>query len=188
MDSRRIIMFDLKLFATLDNRKFAAAVRFFSDKKRALLVTRFWDYVANAIARTYETGDVTHVNKAAGAAELCGYGVAFRKFAVPVIPFKYSMPDRGFEGTIQKGKRNTLDQLNEDGVIKWEAELHRRLGDDAAAKKETKPVDYDKRVASAIKAALKHGITPAHLKKVVSETISENITTVGDKKAAKKAA
>ena len=177
---------EMKLFTSLNNRQFGAAVRFFTSDKRKELVSKFWDYVANAVARTYETGDSTHANKAAAAAEICGYGPAFRKFAVPVIPFKYNRADKGFEGTIQKGKRNALDQLNDDGVITWEAELHRRINQDAEESKKPKAFDAKAVMLRCIKAEIKHGLAPADVRKLFNSCISEvaKPTAVATKKAA----
>lgn len=174
----------LNVFNALNNRQFASAVRFFTSDKRAELVAKFWDFVANAILRCYQTGDSTHVNKAAAAAEICGYGPAFRKAAVAVIPFKYDMASRQFVDKIQREKRRALHVVDEKGVLAWETQLRDRIDDISNPKTKTKPQFDGKALERGAKRlvhkAIEAGLPASAIKKAVSEAISNEITTVKD--------
>lgn len=171
----------LTLFNTFDSKTFNNAVKFFASDKRKELVTKFQDYCANVAARCYEYGDVKHANKLAYAAELCGFGPTFRRCVVPNIPFAYDKADKVFDGKIQQGKQSRLTELNAEGIPEWEANMRLRF-DGENTPKEAKPTDWTKRIHSTIAGALKSGMSPADIKKLVSEEISKQITTV--KKAA----
>jgi hypothetical protein len=177
---------DLKitLFTQLDTKQFASNVRFFASEKRAELVSRFWDYVANAMQRMFQHGDVKQVNKAAAAAELCGYGPSFRRVVPAIVPFKYDKEGKLFTGSIQSGKRNVLETLNENGVPNWEADLRTRIDGEGSSSSNAKAFNLDTRAAALVKAALKAGCTAQDIKKMVSEKISASIVTVAAKKAA----
>lgn len=176
----------LKLFATLNAKQFATDARYFASDKRAEIVTRFRTFAVNCVHKVFEHGDVKWANKASAAAELCGFGPTFRRCFVPNVPFKYDKEAKIFDGSIQQGKRNALAALNEDGVLKFEADIVRRLADEGQPR-EKKEADYEKRLINSVKAALKHGIMPQAVKKLVSETISTNITTVNTDQAKKAA-
>lgn len=174
---------DLKIFANLTAKQFATDARFFASEKRALLVERFRTWATNCVAQVYEHGDIKWANKASSAAELCGFGATFRRCYVPNIPFAYDKAAHAFTGSIQSGKRAALSEFNENGILMFEADIAKRLADEGAPK-EKKEVDYAKRLASAVSAALKHGMPAADVKKLVSETLSKNVVTVTVKKAA----
>jgi len=174
----------LTLFTQFDAKQFATNVRFFASEKRAELVSRFWDYVANCVQKCYQHGDIKQINKAAIAAELCGYGPSFRRAVPKIIPFKYSKDDRAFEGTIQSGKRNVLEELNENGIPNWEAQLRDNITAETTGKSKTaKPFNLDSRLESIVKAATKEGFTPADIKKHLSEVLSKNAVTAVAKAA-----
>jgi hypothetical protein len=174
---------DLKIFATLSAKQFATDARYFASEKRADLVNRFRTWATNCVAKVIEYGDIKWANKASAAAELCGFGPTFRRVYVPNVCFAYDKEAHLFTGTIQAGKRAALAELNEDGILNFEADIAKRLADEGKPK-EKKEVDYAKRLSSAVTAALKHGMSAADAKKLVSETISKTITTVAAKKAA----
>lgn len=149
----------LNLFNTFDTKAFNNAVKFFASEKRRELVTKFQDYCANVMARTYEHGDIKHANKLAVAAELCGFGPTFRRVVVPNVPFAYDKDSKQFTGSIQKGKRAALSTLDADGYPTWESDMRIRF-DSEGTKKESKTPDYLKRFVSSTSAALKNGVTP----------------------------
>jgi hypothetical protein len=180
---RWIMDIKLNLFNTFDSKAFNNAVKFFASDKRKELVIKFQDYCANVAARCYAYGDVKHANKLAYAAELCGFGPTFRRCVVPNIPFAYNKEAKLFDGKMQNGKFNKLSELNADGYPNWEADMRHRF-DTENEPKAAKDVDYGKRLASAVKAAVKHGMSAADIKKLVSEEISKSVTTVAVKKAA----
>ncbi len=171
----------LNLFNTFDTKAFSNAVKFFASDKRRELVTKFQDYCANVVARTYEHGDVKHANKLAVAAEICGFGPTFRRVVVRNVPFSYDRDSKLFTGSIQKGKRSALTELDANGVPIWEADMRLRF-DSEGQPKAKKEADYLKRMESAISAALKHGITPDVVRKSVNTAIKS--TTVEVAKAA----
>jgi len=172
----------LKVFENLTVKQFATDARYFASAKRAELVNRFRTWATNCVVKVYEFGDVKWANKASAAAELCGYGPTFRRVYVPNIPFAYDKEGKLFVGTIQQGKRAALSELDENGVLRFEADIAKRLADEGKPKEKKEP-DYAKRLATAVAAALKHGMTPADAKKLVSETISKTVTTVAAKAA-----
>lgn len=174
---------ELKIFANLSAKQFATDARFFASEKRAELVNRFRTWATNCVVKVYEYGDVKWANKAYQAAELCGFGPTFRRVYVPNIPFAHDKEAKMFTGSIQTGKRAALSELDENGVLRFEADIARRLADEGKPREKKEP-DYAKRLATAVAAALKHGMSPAEAKKLVSETISKTITTVEAKKAA----
>lgn len=173
----------LKIFSNLTAKQFATDARYFASEKRAELVARFQTWVTNCVAKVLEYGDIKWANKASAAAELCGFGATFRRCFVPNIPFAYDKAAHIFGGSIQANKRNTLLEVNEDGILNFEADIARRLAEENAPKKKAEP-DYAKRLASSVAAAVKHGMSAADVKKLVSETLSKTITTVAVKKAA----
>lgn len=173
----------LKLFDNLTAKKFATDARYFASEKRAELVERFRTWATNCVVKVYEYGDIKWANKAYAAAEMCGYGPTFRRCYVPNICFAHDKDAKAFTGTIQQGKRAALSELNEDGVLMFEADIASRLANEGVPREKKEP-DYAKRLVSAVSAALKHGMTPVDAKKLVSETISKTITTVAVKKAA----
>ena len=177
----------LKLFSNLSKKQFATDAKYFASEKRAELVKRFYTFAVNCAQRCYEFGDIKWANKAANAAELCGYGPTFRRCVVPNIPFAYDKASHIFTGTIQSGKRAALSELDENGVLKFEADIAKRLADEGKPKEKKEP-DYAKRIASAVTAAVKHGMSPLDIRKLVSETVSKTITTVKVDVAEKKAA
>jgi hypothetical protein len=177
----------LKLFNNLSKKQFLNDAKYFASEKRAELVTRFNTWAVNCVQRCYEYGDIKWANKAYVAAELCGYGPTFRRCFVPNIPFACDKEARLFVGQIQTGKRAALNQLDENGVLRFEADIAKRLADEGKPKEKKEP-DYAKRIASAVAAAVKHGMSPLDIRKLVSETVSKTITTVKVDVAEKKAA
>jgi hypothetical protein len=173
----------LKIFSNLTAKQFATDARYFASEKRAELVSRFQTWATNCAAKVIEYGDMKWANKASAAAELCGFGPTFRRVFVPNIPFAYDKAAHMFIAPIQSNKRNALAELNSDGILNFEADIARRL-DEENKPKEKKEADYAKRLASAVSAAVKHGMPAADVKKLVSETLSKAIVTVAVKKAA----
>lgn len=173
----------LKMFDNLTAKQFATDARYFASEKRAQIVARFQTWATNCAAKVFEYGDIKWANKASNAAEMCGFGPTFRRCYVPNFPFAYDKAAHIFTGQIQSGKRAALSELDENGVLKFEADIAKRLADEGKPREKKEP-DYAKRLASAVTAAIKHGMTAVDAKKLVSETISKTITTVAVKKAA----
>jgi len=167
----------LSIFANLSAKQFATDARYFASNERAKVVTRFRDFAANCVAKTYEHGDIKWANKAAAAAELCGFDPTFRRAYVPNVPFAYDREALIFTGTIQATKRGKLSELNENGVLMFEADIADRLANESKPKEQKEP-DYAKRLTSAVTAAIKHGMTAADAKKLVSEAISKLVVSV----------
>ena len=164
----------LNLFNTFDNKAFNNAVKFFASDKRRELVTKFQDYCANVLARTFEHGDVKHANKLAVASEICGFGPTFRRVVVRNVPFAYDKESKLFAGSIQKGKRAALSELNADGIPTWEADLRLRFDGEGSAKDKKAP-DYLKRYINALGAALKNGVTPEVLRTNLNAAIKQGV-------------
>lgn len=167
----------LSIFANLTAKQFATDAKYFASNERAKVVIRFRDFAANCVAKTYEHGDIKWANKAAAAAELCGFGPTFRRAYVPNVPFAYDCEALIFTGTIQATKRGNLSVLNENGVLKFEADIADRLANESKPK-EQKERDYAKGVTTAISAALKHGVPANDIRKLVSEAISKSVVSV----------
>ena len=53
----------MQIFKLMSNRSFAATLAAWSGDKGRNLRDMFWQLVANGIVRTYDSNDVSHVNK-----------------------------------------------------------------------------------------------------------------------------
>ncbi len=178
----------LKLFTQLSTKQFNTAVRFFASEKRAELVSRFYDYCANAAQIVFATGDIKQANKMYAAAELCGFGPTFRRCIAPNIPFAVDREAHLFVGKIQKGKRSTLETLNADGIPNWEADMRSRL-DSEGQPREKKEPDYVKRLNTALSNALGNGVTAQEVRAQTTAAIKAAVSEVAEKDiAAAKAA
>lgn len=171
-----------KLFKTLSPQQFAGIIKWFKNNTEKARL-HLENAAAYAVGRLYETGDIKHINKLAPVVEAFGFGPAFRRCVVPFVCFPYDKEALLFTGSIQKGKRAALEELDENGIPKWEVGMRERF-DNEGKPREKKEPDYAKRLCSSVAAALNHGMQPADVKKLVSETISKQITTVAEKKAA----
>lgn len=160
----------LTLFTQFDTKQFNTAVRFFASEKRAELVTRFYDYCANAAQLVYAHGDSKQANKMSIAAELCGFGPTFRRVVVPNVPFAYDKETHLFIGKIQKGKRSALETLNADGVPNWEADMRDRLDNEGKPRDKKEP-DYVKRLSTALTNALSHNVEPSVVRTLTNAAI-----------------
>lgn len=169
----------MKLFPQYDAKKFAAEVKFFGNAKRAELVERFWAFVANCIALCLEHGNSDHINKAAQAAEVCGYGPTFRRVITKVTPFKFDRKAMRFTGKIMAGKRKSLLEFAQPGkgiptdTRVWEVLLKQALaGKDATAE----PAAFDadklaKRAKSLMTQCHDAGLSRAAVNTAVSQAL-----------------
>lgn len=163
----------MKLFTLLDAKAFARDVAYFASAKRAEMVERFWNYVANCVAKALESGDQSHLNKAASAAEMCGYGPTFRRVVPAVAPFKFDKKAMQFTGKIRKGKRELLQEYDR-GVQAWERILKAGL-DGKTSSKPAAEFNLDavgKRAKTLARSAFEAGLNRQECRKAISEAFA----------------
>lgn len=143
----------MKLFERMTNRSFAATLSAWSGSKGRDIRNMFWQLVANGIVRTYETNDVSHVNKLVAMAVNTGQLRRFERLASGLIPFAYDKGEREFSGKRQDGKYNEMAST-------WEQLLFEAIEteNDSNAKAKS-PYDFDKALAAFVKRANKHEIS-----------------------------
>lgn len=140
----------MKLFAIMTNRSFAATLSAWTGSKGRDIRNMFWQLVANGIVRTYETNDVSHVNKLVAMAVNTGQLRRFERLASGLIPFAYDKGERLFGGERQDGKYKAMSDT-------WEQLLFDAIeteNDSNAKPKAT--YDFDKALAAFVKTANKN--------------------------------
>ncbi len=157
-------MESLKIFTNLTNRQFSAQVTGLI-KSGPKQLEAFKTLCANAIVRTIETNDVTHVNRMVEAALACGRFRTFARVVPGLVPFAWSGQDRAFSGKRQKGKYAKLTKVEDNGAMCFENLLVQYFEkEDAFAKTEpAKSWDLDTAMLRLVKTALKKGKTTAQL-------------------------
>lgn len=163
---------EMTLFKTITGQQFAGIVRWFKNNT-VKAAEHLQNASAFAVGRLYETGDVKWANKLATAIESFGFGPMFRRCVVPFVCFAYDI-DSGFHGKIQKGKRSTLEQLDANGVPKWESGMREKF-DSEGQPREKKAPDYIKRLSSALTAALSNNVEPSIVRQLTNAAIKAAI-------------
>lgn len=140
----------MTLFQRMTNRSFAATLSAWTGSKGLSIRNMFWQLVANGIVRTYETNDVSHVNKLVAMAINTGQLRRFERLAASLIPFAYDKGERLFGGKRQNGKFKQLADT-------WERLLFDAIATENDSNNKAKSeYDFDKALASFIKRANKH--------------------------------
>ena len=161
----------ITLFKELSIAQFASAVKWFkTNAEKAKL--HLENASAFAAGRLYATGDVKHINKLAPVVEAFGFGPKFRRCVVPFICFAYDKDSLQFTGSIQKGKRGTLETLNADGVPNWEAGMRQKF-DEEREKKAPAAFVLATAITNAIKKDRKQDLPhdDAAIRKLVTEAL-----------------
>lgn len=151
---------ELKLnrFEQLSNRSFASQVTGLI-KSGPKQLEQFKTLCANAIVRTLETNDVTHVNRMVQAAVAVGRFRTFARVVPGLVPFAFDKSERTFGGKRQNGKYQKLCALADDGNYVFENllveyfEKEDVFGKTAPAKS----WDLDEAVLRLVKKAIKEG-------------------------------
>ena len=131
-------------------------------KNGAKQVEDFQAWVANAIARYYESGDVSHLNNlVAGSLAIQRYRTLIR-VAKPIVAHKYEKDSKTFVGKIDKDKRDEMISPSEGdaNVEVWEAKLTEFFAseDEHQEKAPAKTWDVDAEIVKLIKKAGKEGV------------------------------
>lgn len=160
----------LKIFANLTNRSFSAQVSGLI-KSGPKQIEQFKILCANAIARTIETNDITHVNRMVTAALACGRYRTFARVVPGCVPFKWSGKDRAFSGKRQKGSYKKLMAVDSNGSYHFENLLVEYFGKEDTFGKTTpaKQWDMDEAVLRLVKKARSEGKSFAALNKAVEK-------------------
>ena len=148
----------LKLFENLSNRSFAGKVRGLIQTGPEQ-IKLFQTLCANAVIRTIETNDTSHVNKMVEAALACGRYRTFARVIPGVVPFAWDKAERVFSGKRQKGKYVKLMQEDDNGALHFENLLVEYFGKEGEFAKQTpaKSWDLDKAVLALVRRAHKNG-------------------------------
>lgn len=155
---------ELKLFKNISNTTFAGHIRWLTGKTVQELKTRVFEAAGYAVARVYETGDVTAVNKLLTALEGLDLTPKARRCIIPFVPFAYDKEAGICHGKIQTGKRAALEELNADGIPKWEAEMFARFEGEKPENKAKQAWKLETRMPGFLKKALKEGYTLAQIR------------------------
>lgn len=153
---------NLCVFNRLSNRSFSAQVNGLI-KTGPQQIEHFKTLCANAIARTIETNDTTHINRMVEASLACGRYRTFARVVPGLVPFAWSGQDRVFSGKQQKGKYAKLmaEHTFDDGSVghKFEALLIEYFEKEDVFGKSTpnKSWDLDEAVLRLVKTAKKNG-------------------------------
>lgn len=155
---------ELKLFANITAAQFAGHIRWLTGKTAKELKSRVFEAAGFAVARVYESGDVTAVNKLLAALDGLDLTPKARRCIIPFVPFAYDKEAGICHGKIQKGKRAALEELNEDGVPKWEAQMFARFEGEKPENKPKQAWKLETRMPGFLKKALKEGYTMAQIR------------------------
>lgn len=149
---------ELKIFKNLSNRSFSAQVAGLI-KTGPQQLEQFKTLCANAIIRTIETNDVTHVNRMVEASLACGRFRTFSRVVPGLVPFKWDTSDRAFSGKRQNGKYTKLTAVDDNGVAAFERLLveYFEKEDVFGKSASTKTWDLDEAVLRLVKTAQKKG-------------------------------
>jgi hypothetical protein len=169
---------ELKLFANISNSQFAGHIKWLTGKTVAELKRRIFEAAGFAVARCYDTGDVTAVNKLLAALDGLDLTPKARRCIIPFVPFAYDKDAGICHGKIQKGKRAALEELNEDGVPKWEAEMFARFEGEKPENKPKQAWKLDTRMEGTVKKALKEGYTVSQVRAEFERIIKEQTVAV----------
>jgi len=173
MEAIKLVRFD-----RLSNRSFSSQVLGLI-KTGPQQLDHFKTLCANAIARTIETNDTTHINRMVEASLACGRYRTFARVVPSLVPFAWSGTDRVFSGKQQKGKYAKLmaDHTFEDGTVghKFEALLVEYFEKEDVFGKSTpaKSWDLDEAVLRLVKTAQKNGKSFAAINKAVEKAESK---------------
>jgi hypothetical protein len=157
---------ELKLFKNISNSQFAGHIRWLSGKVVKELKTRTQEAAGFAVGRVYETGDVTAVNKLLTAMAGLDLTPKAKRCIIPFVPFKYDAEAGICHGKIQTGKRAALEELNADGIPKWEAEMFARFEGEKPENKEPPAFKLETRLPNLLKKAVENGYTAADIRKL----------------------
>ena len=163
----------MQIFKLMSNRSFAATLAAWTGDKGRNIRDMFWQLVANGIVRTYDTNDVSHVNKLVAMAVNTGQLRRFERLAAKLVPFAYDSGARLFGGKRQDGKykamSETWEQLLSDAI----------LTENDSNNKAKSAYNFDKALASFVKRANKHDFDNSEIQSAVVTYLS-----VGEAKAA----
>lgn len=154
-------MRNIKTFGTLTDAAYNNRTNAYI-KDGAKQVVDFQDWVANAFARYYDTGDVSHLNNlVAGSLAIQRFRTLMR-VAKPVAAHKFDKDSKTFVGKIDKDKRDEMCGMDEnDATIEvWEAKLVEffESEDEHQDKAPAKSWDVDAEIVKLIKKAGKEGV------------------------------
>lgn len=155
---------ELKLFTNISNTQFAGHIRWLSGKVVKELKTRIFEAAGFAVARVYETGDVTAVNKLLAAMAGLDLTPKAKRCIIPFVPFAYDAEAGICHGKIQTGKRAALEELDENGVPKWEAQMFARFEGEKPENKPKQAWKLETRLPSLLNKAIKEGYTVAQIR------------------------
>jgi hypothetical protein len=154
----------MKTFNMLTNRQFAAQVNGLI-KSGPQQVWHFWNLAFNAISRTNDTKDVSHVNKMVAAARAVGRYRAFMAVATGLVCFPADKQAGIFSGKLQKGKWSALNRPSvEDDPASakiWEVKLREYVEQEQNLDKTARKVDWsmERAVLTLVRKAEKEGKT-----------------------------
>jgi hypothetical protein len=149
-------------FARLSNRSYSSQVLGLI-KRGPQQIEEFKTLCANAVARTIETNDTTHINRMVEASLACGRYRTFARVVPGLVPFAFDKTERVFSGKRQQGKYAQLmaDHTFEDGTVgrKFEALLVEYFEKENTFAKTTpnKSWDLQEAVLRLVKLAQKNG-------------------------------
>lgn len=162
-------------YTRMSNRQFAAQTSGYirsGQKERE----KFENYCFNAVLRTLETNDVSHVNKALQASAEVGR----KRTALRVLPGLVAFPlDREaqiFHGKRQAGKFNKLAEINEDtGMSKLEELCIEYFQKENVFSKQTPAKDWSLETAmlNLVKKAHKNDATITEIKAALEKAERE---------------
>jgi hypothetical protein len=134
----------------------------------------FWNLVYNAVLRTAETNDASHINKMIPAALAVGRFRTFTKVVPGLIFFAFAKDARIFGGKLQRSKFNELTAKGESDLPVWHERLiaYIALEQDDSAKAAPSDYSLEARVLTLVKGAHKHGKRDSTIYKTLERVIA----------------
>ena len=128
-------------FTLLSNKSFAAQVAGMI-KTGPQQVWQFYNLLFNAVTRTVETSDTSHVNKMVAASLAVGRFNSFSRVMPGIVFFAFDKSARVFHGKIQTGKRAKLTAIGETGQAVWVELLKQYIEQEQALSEKAAPKDW----------------------------------------------